>query len=294
MPPTLRNGVPQPPPPCAPSEDGATPGEPADWVNRDGLTTGEGKRRILLTLSYEGTAYAGWQRQINGVAVQQRVEEALHTLTGEHAGITGASRTDAGVHALGQRAHFDTASRIPAERFPYALNTCLPRDIRVLEGCEVGGSFHARFDAKGKQYAYRIHNAPHASALQRNLTAHVPVPLDVPAMRRALGTLPGTHDFAAFQASGGTAKTTVRTLQTAELAQVEDEITLTVRGDAFLYNMVRIIAGTLIEVGKGKLAEDCFTRALQTGDRLALGPTAPACGLTLARVYYAGDAWPTR
>jgi tRNA pseudouridine38-40 synthase len=275
------------PSPAAPPESGSAPGKAENWVNRDGLTVATGKRRILLTLSYDGTAYAGWQRQINGMAVQQCVEEALHTLTGEHAGVTGASRTDAGVHALGQCAHFDTASRIPAERFPYALNTCLPGDIRVLEGHEVNGCFHARFDAKGKQYVYRIHNARHASALWRNFTAHVPVPLDVPAMRRALQTLLGTHDFAAFQASGGTAKTTVRTLAVAELAQAEDEITLTVQGDAFLYNMVRIIAGTLMEIGKGKLPESCFLEALRTGDRLALGATAPARGLTLKRVFYA-------
>lgn len=264
--------------------------EPADWVARDGLTARPGLRRVLITLSYDGTAYAGWQRQLNAVAVQQRVEEALFRLTGEHIPVTGASRTDAGVHALGQCAHFDTASRIPAERFPYALNTCLPPDIRVLTGREVDGRFHARFDACGKQYVYRIHNAPHASALYRNLTAHVPVPLQVPAMRRALPALLGTHDFAAFQASGGTARTTVRTLGVAELSQAGGDLTLTLRGNAFLYNMVRIVAGTLIEVGKGKLAEDCFSQALAGGGRLALGPTAPACGLTLVRVFYPGEA----
>ncbi len=259
----------------------------ADWVAREGLAAPGGARRVLLTLSYDGTAYAGWQWQQNAVAVQQRVEEALHALTGEHARVTGASRTDAGVHALGQRAHFDTGSRIPAERFPYALNTHLPPDIRVLRGAQVDPRFHARFDAKGKTYVYRIHNAPHASALFRTLTAHVPVPLNAQAMRRALPQLLGTHDFAAFQASGGTAKTTVRTLTQAALAQAGEELTLTVSGNAFLYNMVRVIAGTLVEVGKGKLPEDCFARALQTGGRLALGPTAPACGLTLLRVYYA-------
>ena len=273
---------------CGNRFDGdATPAPEGDWVAREGLLAKPGTRRILLTLSYDGTAYAGWQRQQNAVAVQQRVEEALLTLTGERVSLTGASRTDAGVHALGQRAHFDTRSRIPADRFPYALNTCLPPDIRVLEGLAVDGRFHARFDAKGKQYAYRIHNAPHASALYRNLTAHVPVPLDVEAMRRALPALLGRHDFAAFQASGGTAKTTVRELTSAELAQSGSDLTLTVRGNAFLYNMVRIIAGTLVEIGKGKLGEDSFQRAIDTGDRLTLGPTAPACGLELTRVFYA-------
>lgn len=264
-----------------------SPAAEADWVNREGLTAGNGLRRILLTISYDGTAYAGWQRQLNAMAVQQRVEEALRRLTGEPIVVTGASRTDAGVHALGQRAHFDTASRITAERFPYAMNACLPRDIRVLAGAEVDGRFHARFDAKGKQYAYRIHNARYASALYRNLTAHVPVPLNVAAMRQALPILLGTHDFAAFQASGGTAKKTVRTLESAELIQDGEELTLRIRGNAFLYNMVRIIAGTLVEIGKGKLTGECFQTALNTGDRLALGPTAPACGLELTRVFYA-------
>lgn len=259
----------------------------ADWVAREGLNAEGGMRRILLTISYDGTAYAGWQRQLNAVAVQQRVEEALFRLTGERIGVTGASRTDAGVHALGQRAHFDTGGSIPADRFPYALNTCLPPDIRVLAGREVNGCFHARFDAKGKQYTYRIHNAPHASTLYRNLTTHVPVPLNVEAMRSAMPQLLGTHDFAAFQASGGTAKTTVRTLLSISLTKSGDDLTLLVRGNAFLYNMVRMIAGTLIEIGKGKLDGCCFQTAFETGDRLALGPTAPAKGLELTRVFYA-------
>ena len=134
----------------------------------------EGTRRVLLTVSYDGTAYAGWQWQDNALSVQQVLEEALARLTGEKTRVTGASRTDAGVHALGQRAHFDTASRIPPDKYPFALNTLLPPDIRVQEGFAVPADFHARFDARGKRYTYRIHNAPHASALLRSLTAHVP------------------------------------------------------------------------------------------------------------------------
>ena len=249
----------------------------------------EGTRRILLTVSYDGTNYAGWQLQENAVAVQQRLEEALQKLTGEFIRVTGASRTDAGVHALGQRVHFDTKSRIPADKYPFALNTCLPSDIRVLEGREVSGDFHARFDAKGKRYTYRIHNAPHASALYRNISAHVPQKLDIGLMRQALPDLLGTHDFAAFQASGGTAKTTVRTLTNVRLEQQGEELTLTVFGNAFLYNMVRIIAGTLTDIGMGRKQPDAFRRALQTLDRLELGITAPACGLELTRVYYADE-----
>ena len=245
-----------------------------------------GTRRILLTVSYDGTAYAGWQWQANAVSVQQRLEEALAKLLGEPVRITGASRTDAGVHALGQRAHFDTASRIPPEKYPFALNTCLPPDIRVWEGREVPGDFHARFDARGKRYTYRIYNAPHASALYRNVTAHVPYALDEALMRQSLSDLLGTHDFAAFQAAGGTAKTTVRTLTDIRLERQGPLLVLTVCGNAFLYNMVRIIAGTMLEIGMGRKAPDAFAQALRTGGRLALGMTAPARGLELTKVLY--------
>ena len=246
----------------------------------------EGSRRILLTVSYDGTAYAGWQLQENAVAVQQRLEEALEKLIGSPIRVAGASRTDAGVHAMGQRAHFDTYSRIPPEKYPFALNTCLPPDMRGLEGVQVPGTFHARFDAAGKRYTYRIHNAPHASALWRNVTAHVPQKLEVAKMRQSLTDLLGTHDFRAFQASGGTAKTTVRTLTQASLEQNGNELTLTVCGNAFLYNMVRIIAGTLIDIGMGRLQPDAFARALRSGNRLDLGVTAPACGLELSQIFY--------
>ena len=246
----------------------------------------EGKHRVLITVSYDGTAYAGWQRQQNALAVQQVVEEALSSLTGESITVTGSSRTDAGVHALGQMVHFDTASRIPADKYPFALNTCLPADIRALQGRDVAPSFHARFDAKGKKYTYRIHNAPHASALYRNLCAHVPQKLNFDLMKKSLNDLIGTHDFAAFQAAGGTAKTTVRTIHDVALDKSGCDLTLTIRGNAFLYNMVRIIAGTMLDIGMGRLPEDAFSRAIVTGDRLALGITAPACGLELTEVYY--------
>lgn len=243
-------------------------------------------KRILLTVEYDGTAYAGWQRQLNGLAVQQVLEEALQRATHEHIVVTGASRTDAGVHAHGQAVHFDTESSIPPEKYPFVLNTMLPRDIRVLSGREVPADFHARFMTCGKQYTYRIINSRHGSAIRRNTHVHVPVPLDIAPMQRAAQTLLGTHDFAAFQASGGTAKTTVRTIHKAELCRQGDEITLTVEGDAFLYNMVRIIAGTLIEIGQHRRGEDAFTRALASLNRLDLGVTAPPHGLELTRVDY--------
>lgn len=245
-------------------------------------------KRILLTIEYDGSAYCGWQRQLNGPSVQQKVEEALFKVTGERIGIIGASRTDAGVHALGQRAHFDMESTIPADKVPFALNTRLPRDIRVTAGREVDEHFHARFDAAGKEYGYLIYNRRHPSALLRDLSAHVSVRLDESAMKRACRHLPGTHDFAAFQAAGGTAKTTIRRIDSVSVGRQGDEIRLVIYGTAFLYNMVRIIAGTLIYVGQGRLPEDVFARAIETGDRLQLGPTAPPQGLCLNRVDYGG------
>ena len=243
-------------------------------------------KRILLTVEYDGTNYAGWQRQINGLAVQQVLEEALQKATRERIVVTGASRTDAGVHALGQAVHFDTDSRIPPEKYPFVLNTMLPRDVRVHSGREVPEGFHARFMTCGKRYTYRIVNSRHASAIRRNTHVHVPLPLDLAPMQEAAKQLLGTHDFAAFQAAGGTAKTTVRTITSAELVRFGDEIILTVEGDAFLYNMVRIIAGTLIEIGLGRRSINAFTEAYETLDRLSLGVTAPPQGLELTKVYY--------
>lgn len=243
-------------------------------------------RRILLTLSYDGTGYAGWQRQANALAVQEVLEKALHRATGEAMGVTGASRTDAGVHALGQAAHFDTSCSIPPEKFSFVLNTMLPPDIRVLFSRQVPNDFHARFSAKGKTYTYRIHNAPHASALMRSMSAHVPVPLDEAAMDEAAQLIVGTHDFAAFQASGGTAKTTLRTITLAHVMRQGQAVVLVVSGNAFLYNMVRILAGTLIEIGQGALEASSLSKAIETGNRLLLGPTAPARGLELTEVMY--------
>lgn len=242
--------------------------------------------RIKLTIEYDGTAYAGWQRQENALAVQQVIEEALTKLTRARVVIAGASRTDAGVHALGQTAHFDTESRIPPDKYAFALNTMLPADIRIRKSEAVSEAFHARFSNKGKRYRYLIYQSPHAGALNRNTHAHVIYPLDDEKMRRELTVLIGKHDFAAFAASGSVVKDTVRTIYSASLTRREDELELLVEGSGFLYNMVRIIAGTLISVGAGRLEEGAFARAIQSGNRLDLGVTAPAHGLTLMEVYY--------
>lgn len=243
-------------------------------------------RRIHLIVEYDGTNYAGWQRQINALAVQQVLEEKLSKLTRESIVVTGASRTDAGVHALGQSVHFDTESRIPGDKFAFALNTMLPRDIRIRLSEDISPDFHARFSTKGKRYRYLMYDAPHAGALNRNTHAHIIYPLDVDLMDRAAKTLIGTHDFGAFAASGSIVKDTVRTIWRAEVTRSDNDIQLIVEGNGFLYNMVRIIAGTLIGIGTGKVEPDAFTRAIETGDRLDLGITAPAHGLTLMEVFY--------
>jgi len=243
-------------------------------------------RRIHLIVEYDGTNYAGWQRQINAIAVQQVLEEAISKLTREHIVITGSSRTDAGVHALGQNVHFDTESRIPGDKFAFALNTMLPRDIRIRMSEDISPDFHARFSTKGKRYRYQMYDAPHAGALNRNTHAHVIYPLDEVRMDKAAKSLIGTHDFGAFAASGSIVKDTVRTIWRADVTRSGNDITLIVEGNGFLYNMVRIIAGTLIGIGTGKVSPDAFTRAIETGDRLDLGVTAPAHGLTLMEVFY--------
>lgn len=243
-------------------------------------------RRIHLIVEYDGTDYAGWQRQANAMTVQERLERAVAKLTGERVCVSGASRTDAGVHALGQSAHFDTESRIPADKFSFALNTLLPPDIRVVNSEEVGPDFHARFSGRGKRYRYLIWAAPHAGALNRHTHAHVIYPLDLEKMRAEAADLVGIHNFAAFAASGSVVRDTVRTIYRAELVQNGHELALTVEGNGFLYNMVRIIAGTLIGVGSGKLERGAFARAMQSLNRLDLGVTAPAHGLTLMEVFY--------
>jgi len=248
-------------------------------------------KRILLQVEYDGTAYSGWQWQANALSVQQTLEEALALATGAPVRATGSSRTDAGVHARCQMVHFDTDSRIPADKYPFVLNTMLPDDIRVISGREVPADFHARFLSSGKTYTYRILNSRHGSAILRNYCWHVPVPLNTDAMHSALPALLGTHDFAAFQAAGGTAKTTIRTIDCAVLTRKDDLLTLTISGNAFLYNMVRIIAGTLAEIGLERLSPDAFSLALSGGTRLDLGMTAPAHGLELTEVRYPPEAF---
>lgn len=248
--------------------------------------------RIRLDIEYDGTDYCGWQRQKNGITIQECVENAVKKATGKKAAVHGSGRTDAGVHAKCQTAHFDTESRIPPERFAFALNYYLPEDIRVLTSREVPDDFHARFSATGKTYRYVFRNAPQRSALYRNLCAHESIPMSTERMKKAAAHLAGTHDFASFCAHSGQDKDTVRTISRIDVRRTGEYIILDVEGTGFLHNMVRIIAGTLAEAGKGNLEPEDIQTILEAKDRNAAGPTAPACGLMLVRAHYEMDKAP--
>ena len=243
-------------------------------------------RNIKLTIEYDGTAYHGWQSQKNTVAVQDVISSAICRLTDEKCSLTGSSRTDRGVHAFGQVASFKTESQIPAERIAFALNSMLPEDIVIKKSEEVDMDFHARFCAKGKTYKYLIYNFIFPSALLRYRAYHVSYPLDVEAMKQASQYFLGTHDFFAFSATGSSAKTTVRTINSVSIRGSQPLTSLEISGDGFLYNMVRIIAGTLIEVGSGKIKPTDIAGIIDGRDRKKAGKTAPAHGLYLVEVNY--------
>lgn len=243
-------------------------------------------RRIRLIVAYEGTQYVGWQVQNNGLSVQQVLEEALLAITGEHASVQGSGRTDSGVHARAQTAHFDTNARMGADKFAIALNSRLPGDIRVLYSEEAPPEFHARFSAKDKEYRYSLLLAHHQNPFTRRTSLHIHYGLDLTAMKRAAGIVEGTHDFNAFRTMGVPQQTTVRTIFSSRLEQNGCYVTYIVSGNGFMYNMVRILMGTLLDIGAHRLPEDAMEQALKSGCRGDLGPTAPAHGLTLWRVTY--------
>lgn len=250
------------------------------------------RRNIKLVMEYDGTGFHGFQVQTQGTTslrtVQSVLEESLYKLTGEEIRITGAGRTDAGVHALAQVANFHTASSIPADRFAPALNGLLPEDLVIKSSAEVDESFHAQRSAVSKVYRYTILNSAAPSALLRNTALHVPTRLDPGSMRLAAGILVGKHDFSSFRASGSSVATSVRTLKRLDVRWMPETglLKLTAEADGFLYNMVRIIAGTLIEVGRGALSPHDVERILKARDRGSAGPTAPAKGLCLIEVKY--------
>ena len=242
--------------------------------------------RIGLKIEYDGTAYGGWQRQKNAPSIQQTIEEALERALGCSCRVIGAGRTDAGVHAYGQVAHLDIETKIPADRFSYILNQKLPDDIRIVQSWQAAENFHARRDAIGKHYRYTIYQAPHASALERNSSVHVPQQLDVKKMQQAAQVLIGEHDFSAFRTVGSNIVGTVRTVYRLEVQQQGQHIHIDIWGNGFLYSMVRIIAGTLIEVGKGKIPVQEMQSILDSKERARAGATAPAKGLAMCEVFY--------
>lgn len=248
------------------------------------------KRRICLTVAYDGTAYHGFQVQKNANTIESELNRALSELTGEEIQVIGASRTDAGVHALCNLAVFDTFFRIDAEKFPYALNQRLPEDIRVRASEEVAADFHPRRCKSRKTYEYHILNAAFPDPVKRLYSYFTYTPLDVEKMRQAAAYLVGEHDFASFCSAGSQAETTVRTIYDLTVERNGEEIVIRVAGSGFLYNMVRIIAGTLMEAGYGRMAPEKTEEILAAKDRTAAGPTAPACGLVLTGIQIKDDA----
>lgn len=243
-------------------------------------------KNVKLTIEYDGTNYHGWQSQNNSLAIQDIINAAVYKLTGEKVTVNGSSRTDAGVHAYGLAANFNTSSSIPSERFCYALNTMLPPDVVVVKSEEVPEEFHARFSSKGKKYRYLIHNSAFPSALLRNRAYHFSKHLDESKMQEAAKFFIGSHDFTAFMAAGSTAKTTVRTIYNVKVKREEELVTFEVEGNGFLYNMVRIMTGTLIEVGYGKIRTCDMDSIILSKNRKLAGRTAPAHGLYLLEIYY--------
>lgn len=281
-----------------------------DWAI---FIDGEDMKRIMLTVAYDGTNYCGWQVQPNGETIEGVLNRCLSELMGESVEVVGASRTDAGVHAAGNVAVFDTDSPIPADKISYALNRNLPEDIRIRKSEEVSPTFHPRHCDSRKTYEYRIYCAPFPMPTKRLYSYFTYVPLNTDLMSQSARCLIGTHDFQSFCSAGAQVETTVRRIDSIEVweecrrtaahdrgghrdgegqcgnegeSSSDKEIVIRVTGGGFLYNMVRIIAGTLMEAGRGHIAPQEMKRILDARDRQAAGPTAPACGLTLVGIVY--------
>ncbi len=244
-------------------------------------------RNFKLTIEYDGTTYFGWQRQVDPNTVQGTIERAVETLTGQPAILTGSGRTDAGVHAMGQVANVHVDTRLSPTVIRRALNALLPRDIAVLSCEEVPADFHARFDAIGKHYRYRIVNRPVAPAVGRQYAWHIPRTLNMQRMTAALAHLTGVHDFKAFEGAGSPRAHTVRNVRHATFDPAPpDEVHFSIEADGFLRHMVRNIVGTLVDVGLERLSPDDVAHIRASGDRRRAGATAPAQGLFLVAVHY--------
>ncbi len=243
-------------------------------------------RNIKLLIEYDGKDFNGWQKQPNKLNIQGEIERAIEEVTGEKVDLIASGRTDAGVHALGQVANFKIEKDIPIEKIPYALNSKLKKSIRIKEAEEVPEKFHSRYTCKKKTYRYVINNSIQGTAIYRNLQYHFPEKLDEDKMNEAAKYLIGEHDFKSFKASGTSSKSSVRTIFDAKVIREGELVTIELTGNGFLYNMVRIIAGTLIDVGTYKIEPIDVKNIIDAKDRLKAGKTLPPTGLYLVKVEY--------
>ena len=244
-------------------------------------------RNIKLKIEYDGKNFAGWQTQPGKASIQGEIIKAINEITGEEVELNASGRTDAGVHALGQIANFKTNTEIDIKKIPYAINSKLPNSIVIKTAEEVEERFHSRYNCVGKTYRYIVNNAEFPSALNRYREFHIAQKLNIEDMKKAIKMFEGTHDFKGFKSSGGNAKkTTVRTLTKCELKEDGERIIIELSGDGFLYNMVRIIAGTIVDIGLGKINVDDLPSIIESGDRTLAGKTLPPHGLYLVEVRY--------
>ena len=243
-------------------------------------------RNIKLIIEYDGKSFNGWQKQPDRLNIQGEIEKAIGEITGEEIDLIASGRTDAGVHSLGQTANFKTNSEIPIEKFAIAINSKLKKSIVIKSAEEVDERFHSRYSVKSKTYRYTINNSAMGTALYRDMEYHFPLEVDIEKMKKAAQFFEGEHDFKAFKASGTSSKSSVRTIYKAEVIKDGDRINIELTGNGFLYNMVRIIAGTLVDVGLGKINAEDIPRIIESKDRKKAGRTLPAHGLCLVKVMY--------
>lgn len=243
-------------------------------------------RNIKLIIEYDGKGFNGWQKQPNKLNIQGEIEKAIEEITQEKVDLIASGRTDAGVHSLGQTANFKTNSKIPADKLAFAINSKLKKSIRIKSAEEVDERFHSRYSVKSKKYRYTINNSLHGTALYRDMEYHFPVKLDVEKMKEAAKYFEGEHDFKTFKASGTSSKSSVRKIYKAEVYQIGEKIYIELTGNGFLYNMVRIISGTLLDVGIGKIKPEEIIEIIESKDRKRAGKTLPANGLCLVEVTY--------
>lgn len=243
-------------------------------------------RNIKLIIEYDGKKFGGWQKQPNKLNIQGEIEKAIEEITGEAVELNASGRTDAGVHSLGQTANFKTNSKIDISKMAIAINSKLKQSIRIIKAEEVDEKFHARYSCKRKKYKYVINNSKYGSAIYRDLEYHMPIKLNVEAMQKGIKYFEGEHDFKSFKASGTSSKSSVRTIYSAKVIEDGERIIVELEGNGFLYNMVRIISGTIVDVGLGKIKPEEIPEIIESKDRTRAGKTLPPQGLYLVEVYY--------